>query len=395
MRLIAAVALVAALSAGTAHGQPAPWQPERFTAGWVFTPSLVFGGMWDSNVTVRHTNSPEVEEWVGLVNPRGEIDFNGRRGKFNAGYSGTLHAYRTLGELNRYDQRARASGRRQLTPRLSVETRHSASSSPTTEDLDINGLPFTQVGADMYTGRGGVAYALNDRTSVAADYGFEWVRFDRDTPEFSLLRGGISHSLGSTVMRRVAARLSAGGSASYAHTRLGGGEVVSDLYRSQGEVAWQLGPNTSISGGAGIAYLQLQTADETQVGPTYGAGIAHEAGRVQLRGRVEKTFVPTYGFGTTVAHSMISGSVFVPLARGRMFLNAGTSYRKADPIEGLGNLIQIDSLRVEGTFGLHTTRWLRMEAFYTGSFQESSARGKYDRTRIGVQFVTSKPVRVH
>jgi hypothetical protein len=247
----------------------------------------------------------------------------------------------------------------------------------------------------MNTGRGGVTYALTDRTSLAGDYGFEWVRFDRDTPEFSLLRGGISHSLGTTVMHRVATRVSGGGSFGYAHTTLGGGEVVSDLYRSQGEVAWQVGPNTSISGGAGAAYLQVQTSEQEQLGPTYGAGIAHEAGRVQLRGRFEKTFVPTYGFGTTVAHSMVTGSVFVPLARGRMSLSGATSYRKADPIEGLGNLIQIDSLRVEGTFGLHTTRWLRMEVFYTGSFQESSARGKYERTRIGLQFVTSKPMRVH
>jgi hypothetical protein len=35
-----------------------------------------------------------------------------------------------------------------------------------------------------------------------------------------------------------------------------------------------------------------------------------------------------------------------------------------------------------------------MEAFYNGAFQDSSARGHYDRSRIGVQFVTSKPVRI-
>jgi hypothetical protein len=35
-----------------------------------------------------------------------------------------------------------------------------------------------------------------------------------------------------------------------------------------------------------------------------------------------------------------------------------------------------------------------METFVTQSFQESSARGKYDRTRIGLQFVTLKPMRI-
>jgi hypothetical protein len=170
--------------------------------------------------------------------------------------------------------------------------------------------------------------------------------------------------------------------------------MEADLQRAQAELAWQVGPNTAISGGAGVAFLNVSTADYTQTGPTYGAGIAHEAGRVQLRGRYERTFVPTYGFGTTVAHQQLSGSAHVPLARGRMFLAGGASYRRADPVEGLGNLIQIDSVRYEGTFGLSATRWLRMEAFYTGTFQETTARGKYDRTRIGLQFVTTKPMRV-
>ena len=395
MRLFTIVVAAAALlSAGAAQAQPAPWQPERFTAGWVFTPSMVFGGMWDSNVTVRHTNSPEVEDWVGIVNPRGELDYNGRRTKFNVGYSGTLHTYRALDELTRYDQRARASARRQVTRRLAFETRHSASLSPTTEDLEVNGLPFTQVGSRLYSGRGGVSYAVNDRTNWAADYTFEWVRFDRDTPEFSLLRGGESHGIGTSVTRRVATRLSAGASYNYAYTRLGDGELDADLQRAQGELGYQVGPNTALSVGAGVAYLQVSRATESQLGPTYGAGIAHEAGRVQLRARYERTFVPTYGFGTTVAHQQASGSAYVPIRNGRMFVSGGVSYRKAEPVEGLGNLIQIDSLRFEGAYGLHATRWLRMEAFYTGSFQESSARGQYDRTRVGLQFVTLKPMRV-
>jgi hypothetical protein len=275
-----------------------------------------------------------------------------------------------------------------------LETRHSASASPTTEDLDLNGLPFTQVGSRMYTGRGGFSYGLNDRTSWSGDYTFEWVRFDRDTPEFSLLRGGESHALGSTVTRRVAERMSVGGSYSWAYTRFGDGELDADLHRTQGQVSYQVGPNTALSAGAGVAYLQVSSAADGQFGPTYGLGIGHEAGRVQLRARYERTFVPTYGFGTTVAHQQLSGSAYVPIARGRMFLTGGGFYRKADPVEGIGNLIQIDSVRFEGAWGLHATRWLRMEAFFSQSFQESSARGKYDRTRVGLQFVTLKPMRI-
>ena len=36
-----------------------------------------------------------------------KLDFNGRRTRFNAGYSGGLEAYQELSELTRYNQRAR------------------------------------------------------------------------------------------------------------------------------------------------------------------------------------------------------------------------------------------------------------------------------------------------
>src|SRR5687767_5586934 len=133
MRFVAATAIALAMSLGSAQAQPAPWQPERLTPGRVFTPTAVLGGMWDSNVTVRNQGNPLVQEWVGIVSPRGEVDFNGRRTRFNAGYSGTLEAYRDVSELNRYEQKARIYGRHQATPRLSAEVRTTYTASPTTD----------------------------------------------------------------------------------------------------------------------------------------------------------------------------------------------------------------------------------------------------------------------
>src|SRR5919109_698959 len=100
MTRLALVLLLSAIAVPAA-AQPAPWSPERVTAGWVFTPSFVLGVLSDSNPTTRNTGNVIDSEMVTLVNPRTEIDFNGRRAKFSAGYSGTLERYQELSELTR------------------------------------------------------------------------------------------------------------------------------------------------------------------------------------------------------------------------------------------------------------------------------------------------------
>ena len=126
------------LMARVVNAQPAPWEPERLTPGWVFTPSIVFGGLHDSNVTLRAVNEPIRSEWVGLLNPRGEIDFNGRRTHMNAGYSGSLEAYRQFSELNRYEQVGRFELRQTAAEHLQLFAHAGYSKVPTTDRLDAS-----------------------------------------------------------------------------------------------------------------------------------------------------------------------------------------------------------------------------------------------------------------
>ncbi len=394
MRLITALAIAAALVAGEVQAQPEPWQPERSTSGWTFTPSMSFGGMWDSNVTIRNQGSPPVSEWVGLVSPRGEIDYNGRHSKFNAGYSGTLHAYRTFDELTRFDQRARMSARRQVTQRLMLDTRHAATRTPTTEDLEINGLPFVRVGSEVYSGRGGATYALSERTGVSADYMFQWIRFAQDEVDFTELRGGHAHGTGAALRHSVTDRVTAGAAWQYVRSELSSQNMTAHIQRAQGQAGWRVGRSTSISGAAGLSHLHVPETGANVTGPAFGAGVDHFVGQLKLSAHYEQSYVATFAFGSAMSQRSMGASVYVPLMRGRMFLNGGTSYRNSAPVVGVGQGIELDSLVVSTTWGLNAARWLRMETFYTGSFQESSARGQYDRTRIGVQFVTFKPVRI-
>jgi hypothetical protein len=394
MRWLVMLSVVAAMT-GRAEAQPSPWHEERSTPGWVFTPSAVFGGLWDSNVTVRNQGSQPVREWVGLVNPRGEIDYNGRHTHASGGYSGTFHAYRTLEELNRYDQRVRAQASHRVTSRLTLDTRHSAVATPTTEDLEVNGLPYVRLGSQMYIGRAGATYAVSDRTQVTAESSAQWIRFESSSVErFDHLRGGHSQGTGARLTHRLGKRLSGGGSWQYVRAELASSDVTAHIQRAQGEIGYVLGPATSIAGSAGISHVRVPVMGTSQLGPAFGAAIEHHEGRLQLSARYEQAFVATYSFGSAISHRALTGSAYVPLMRGRMFASGSAGIRRASPTDATLDVITLDSVVTSGTLGFNTSRWLRMEAFYIGTFQESSARGTYNRSRIGIQFVSSKPIRI-
>src|SRR4051812_25419533 len=158
MRKSVIVAFVATLlSAHGTYAQPAPWAPERLTPGWVFTPSAVLGALHDSNVTLRAVNEPINAQKVALGNPRGEIDFNGRKTHFNIGYSGALEAYQQFSELNRYEQHGRLELRQQALRHLQLFSTAGYSTVPTTDRLELGAgvLPFIGIGSSHADVSGG------------------------------------------------------------------------------------------------------------------------------------------------------------------------------------------------------------------------------------------------
>jgi hypothetical protein len=395
--LIACAVVVLLVNAGAAHAQPAPWQPERSSAGWTFTPGVVFGGAWDSNVTVQSKGDPITAEWVGLVSPRGELDYNGAKTRFNIGYSGSLEAYRRLNELNRYEQRGRMELRRRMSPRLSAYARGGLLATPTTDrlELDAGTLPFVDIGSQMITAATGLQLALGPRTQFDASYRFQDVRFDEEDPRtFDLLRGGYSHTPMLLLMHAVSQRLSLGGSWQYQHARVGDGLETFDLQTASAELAFRLTESTVAAGGGGVSYMHASTADQTSTGPAFHASLQHQHGPVTLSARYEKAFTPVYTFGGVTQNQNLSGSARVAFAGSRGHLSGSVSHGRTDPVEEIGLGFRTDSLHYTGSVGYQLTRWLRTEAFYTGSQQTSSARADVDRARIGVQFVTFKPVRI-
>jgi len=379
--------------AGNATAQPSPWQPERTTAGWVFTPGVSLGGLWDSNTTLVVKGGEQLKEWVGLVNPRGEIGFNGQHTHFDIGYSGSLEAYQTLNELTRYDQLGRLSLRHQASPRLAFTGTSSINLTPTTERLQIASVPFENVGSTLIDNTAGGTYALSQRTSISGSYNLEWISFDRQPTSLSTLQGGHSHTVLGTVTHAISSRASIGGSYSFEHANTGGGFQIVNVQDAIGTITYQFAAHTSVMGGAGLAQLNLPQIGEVQRGPSLHARLTHEFNRTQVEVTYDRSFVPSWNFGGTSTNEELRTSAFFPITN-RLSVNLGVSYSRNDPIISSGDLLGLNSWWTSSSVGYAAARWLRIEGFFNGSFQDSTARGEVNRRRIGIQIVTSKPVRI-
>lgn len=397
MRWIVTLLMVAAALPGRAEAQPGPWQPERLTPGWVFTPTVMLGGMWDSNVTVRNQGNPLISEFVGIVNPRGEIDYNGRRGRFNGGYSGTFEAYQNVSELNRYEQKARVSTQYLATARLQTQARASYTATPTTDRLEIGTLPFVDIGGRSFDAAGGATLSMSPRTQLVGEYRFQRITFDRN-PNLvrnAFLEGGHAHSPIARVTHSLTRRVAIGGEWQYRRAILDGGEQNFNVQTALGEVSYQLAEDTSIVGGAGAAHLEVSNTDVSMWGPAFRAGLEHHVGQTTVTARYSRSFVPSFSFGGLTGNQEFAVGATLPLTRGgRLQLSGNVAYTKTEPVEELGVGFGLDSLWTNVSLGYMVAPWLRTEGFLATMHQTSTARGNIDRTRIGIQFVTFKPVRI-
>lgn len=411
------LAALAMLAGREVNAQPAPWAPERLTAGWVFTPSMVLGVLHDSNVTLRAVNEPIRSEVVGLLNPRGELDFNGRHTHFNVGYSGALEAYRQFSALNRFEQKGRLEIRQQTGPRLNLHGQAGYSRVPTTDRLEFEAgvLPFIGIGSDHLEASGGFTLKTSPRTELHGGLSAQSIRFDRETPDdpdqfLRYLRNGHSYSPSASAMYSISQHVSLGGSWSYRHSVVGDDREVFDVQNLTGELSWQAAEHTTVRGGVGASYLKSDTAPFASVttpptggaiatsterwGPAYHVGFDHLAGAVSVSGNYERSFVPSIGFGGLNADQRVSASAHVPFAKGRLIAGGNVAYGIIEPVDLFGVDFTLHSLWTQGTFGYQITRWLRTEAFVNRTHQTSTARGLVDRTRVGIEFVTAKPVRI-
>jgi hypothetical protein len=396
MTLVLAALLSSGLSAQERLGSGAP-EP-TYRAGWTFTPAVGFAETYDDNVSLfgRGSADQQNDDYVSTISPAAGLHYAGKHTTMGAGYTGTFLNYQTFSVLNRWDQRGHFDLRRQETARLKWFGNASAAAVPTTDLIELGGLPFRHTGARTADARGGFEYTFSARNSIQHSDGYQAIDFDRN-PDVSLglLGGRIFESLNGW-RHRFDSRLALGADYSFRRSTVVGDADAFNIHTSEAAVDYELSPDWSFSGGAGVVYLRATPLTAARTGPAWHARIDRLHGRTLFHVGYLRSYIPSFGFGGTVQNEEIGVGYRTPLFGSRHFyLDNSMVFRDNQPLTSVQNQLPLRSLRTYSTFGWEPQPWVRLEGFYS-RVQQSSLRagGQMERNRIGFQIVTSKPMRM-
>jgi hypothetical protein len=149
-----------------------------------------------------------------------------------------------------------------------------------------------------------------------------------------------------------------------------------------------------VNGGGGIAVLTANLAMPGQIAPAFNAALDRNDRGQRFHLTYMQGFLPSFGLGGTQSTKEFAVGYFAPLGR-RFFTDHSATFRDDQPVLTTADSLQLRSLRTYSSFGWLAQRWVRIEAFYSHLAQSSLiAGGRLDRNRLGIQFVTSKPMRI-
>jgi hypothetical protein len=419
-RAAAAALVLWAMAAPAAAQEPGEFQSERIP-GWSFVPALAAGVVHDSNVALSSPRADlgatQGDALVALV-PSGQIEYLGKRTEFSVGYRGFLRRYMEVEGLDTFAQRGSLSFQRALSRRVTMFARNNFSDSPTTDEVEVNGVPFRRTGSRTNTFAAGADVRLSKFTTLASRYDLTWVSFDRDD-ELASVTGGWIHGISTELTRQLSERLRFGGEYSYRTASLDQGEREFGFQDAGAVLRYALGPHTAASAGAGLSVLHdrnagrtpaddavtrelaalglsgqpVQAAEGTRIGPYFRLGIDHRLEHVVVGGSFERQFVPSFGFGGASSSRHLRGYVRMPLVGPRVYVQGSAAWRRSVPFEV--ETLEVDTVWLRSAVGFAASRWARMEALYTYTRQDSIITGgEVDRHRVGAQVVISQPMRI-
>jgi hypothetical protein len=364
--------------------------------GWSFTPTLSAGLVYDNNVSLSDapaSTGRTPSDRLLLVRPSGRFEFNAPRTVFSAGYSGFIRRYADLDQLNNFEQRANLSLRRLATPRVTFMITNSFADVPTTDDVELNGVPFSRTGTRTNSLAASATARLTELTDLSVRYENTRVTFDQAPVVDTFLTDGILNAFRADASRRLSERLSAGGEYAIRFASMNEGTRNITFQDVGGTLRYTVGPLTSFTASAGMSHLADRTVDDTRVGPYLRAAVTHQTARAIAGASFERAFVPSFGFGGSSASQELSGFVNVPFTQSRLYVQTRGTWRRTDPL--IEEFLAVDTIRLSATVGYSANRWLRGETFYDYSRQDSVITGgEIDRHRVGVQFVVSQPMRI-
>ena len=375
-------------------GAPTP----SYRPGWTLTPTFGVAETYDDNISLfgRNTAEEQNNDYIATYFPEVDLHYAGKHTQFGSGYTGSFLDYRSHSGLNRWDQRGRLELRREENARVKWFAHGNAAAVPTTDLIDLGGIPFRRTGATTLDGRAGVEYVFGGTDAVSSSVNYNRVEFERADNVSAFLRGGHIFESMSAWRHKIDERLALGADYSFRRAAIVGDLEPFNLHSTQAAIDYELSPVWSLSGAGGIVYMESTPTADGRTGPAYRISPQrHRAGRTFHVGYL-RSFIPSFGFGGTVENQQVNVGFRMPLFNSRHFyLDNSAVFRDDQPLTDTTEQLPLRSLRTYSIFGWEPQPWVRVEAFYARVDQSSlRAGGRLDRNRIGFQIVTSKPVRM-
>jgi hypothetical protein len=391
-----------------AAAQERPTEFDTWTVpGWIFTPSISIGGMWDSNVAVAtdQANGRKTDrDRLFVFEPQSQLEFHSNRTEFLAGYKGYLRRHIEISELNGFDQRMYLTFQRLVTKRVTFFARNEWADVPSTDDVDLNGILYERTGSRSNRVTTGVETRLTKYDDVDVQYENTWIEFD-NTSLFT--RGGFMHAVSADYGRRLSERTTLGAEYRIRHADMNGGDdiIVGDDIVVGDRVMWfhdvggviehALAEHLTLKAAGGYSVVLDPRLDDRHGGAYMRAELARQGERSTAGFYYARSFAPTFGFGGSSESHELRGYLHMPVTRNRMYVQTSGAWRRTDPL-AVAEEIDLDSFTADGTVGYAPSRWLRVEGFYIYTRQDSRITGgEINRHRAGVRLVLAQPMRIH
>ena len=393
LTLFATVGAICAGAGGPASAQQATSELESWRVpGWSFTPGVAIGVGFDSNVAIAgpdqfgNTASDRLIE----IEPMGQLEYFSARTSLSTGYRGSLHRYFELDDLDGIDHRMYLTLRHRVSRRVSVFVDDSFHQAPTTDALELNGLPFVRTGSRHNMLGAGLDARLTRALDLRSRYEMTLVDFLADPVA---LTGGFIHGATAGLTHRFGTRFSAGGEYGIRRADLNDGANEYLFQNVGGVLQYRTGENTTFDLSGGVTYLIDRTRDLGRTGPYLKALLVHKVARATVGGEYQRSYTPSFTLGGIQRSHVVRGYVDMPFSRNRFYVQESAAWRRADPfgLERAG----LASTWVRSTLGYAIQRWVRLEAHHTFTRQNNRlAGGKVTRHVAGVQLVVSEPMRI-
>jgi hypothetical protein len=399
--VFAALVGMALLMPPVVRAQSSAIPAQQTAPGWVFTPSISYGGTWDDNVLLANPGSNPPADYGMPITPAASIDYTGRSTRFSSGYSGAFLRYMTLEELNSLQQSFRASVDRRVSNRVTLIGQESYTAAPTTDVLQLSGVPFYRIGSRTNAATGGVQIALAKHTMLRSNYRLNTVDFDTSPLTDNQLQGGHTHEIITTVDQALSRHFTVGGEYDFSRNIVNGeisltGPTPQDRFNMQtvmGTAQYQVAAGTMLSGGVGLAMMGAGLTHEARTGPEWRVALSQKMSRGAIATGYSRSYIPSFGFGGTFQNQEWDTNVHTPLGHTRAYVAGAFTWMNNESLDN--SQPSLRTAWLAGTVGYYLTRWLSLEGFYERTQQNSQrAGGQLERDQAGFRVVATKPMRI-